>query len=136
MTPEAGQYLAKARKCLEHARAILAIELGEEAGRAAYLAAFHAAQALIFERTREAAKTHRRVHGQFLGLLAGEPRIDDALRRFLSEGYKLKATADYEVGPDAIVPTRRGCGSHSGGWPTRRQDCRNNRRSKFPESLN
>jgi uncharacterized protein (UPF0332 family) len=105
MTPEAGQYLAKARKCLEHARAILAIELGEEAGRAAYLAAFHAAQALIFERTRKAAKTHRGVHGQFLELLAGEPRIDDALRRFLSEGYKLKATADYEVGPDAIVPT-------------------------------
>jgi hypothetical protein len=26
------------------------------------------------------------------------------LRRFLSEGYKLKAVADYETGPDAVVP--------------------------------
>ena len=104
MKPEAGQYLAKARLSLAHARAILAIELGEEAGRAAYLAAFHAVQALIFERTNRVAKTHRGVHGQFLKLIADEPRIDVSLRRFLSEGYKLKAIADYETGPDAVVP--------------------------------
>lgn len=104
MRPEAGRFLEKARECLAHARAILAIELGEDAGRAAYLAAFHAAQALIFERTGRVAKTHRGVHGQFLKLVADEPRIDAELRRFLSEGYKLKATADYEIGPSAIVP--------------------------------
>jgi uncharacterized protein (UPF0332 family) len=102
--PEAGQYLEKARLSLAHARAILAIELGEEAGRAAYLAAFHAAQALIFERTNRVAKTHRGVHGQFLKLVADEPQIGADLRRFLSEGYKLKAIADYETGPDAVVP--------------------------------
>jgi uncharacterized protein (UPF0332 family) len=50
------------------------------------------------------AKTHRGVHGQFLKLGTDEPRIDGELRRFLSEGYKLKAIADYETGPDAIVP--------------------------------
>lgn len=104
MKPEAGQYLDKARLSLAHARAILAIGLGDEAGRAAYLAAFHAAQALIFERTNRVAKTHRGVHGQFLKLIADEPRIDAALRRFLSEGYKLKAIADYETGPDAVIP--------------------------------
>ena len=74
-----------------------------EAGRGAYLAAFHAAQALIFERTKRVAKTHRGVHGQFLRLIGDDPRIDETLRRFLSEGYKLKATADYEVGPLAVV---------------------------------
>jgi hypothetical protein len=26
------------------------------------------------------------------------------LHRFLSEGYRLKSTADYGVGPEAIVP--------------------------------
>ncbi len=52
------------------------------------------------------AKTHRGVHGQFLRLANDEPGIDTRLRRFLSEGYKLKATADYEVGPAAVVPLR------------------------------
>jgi uncharacterized protein (UPF0332 family) len=102
--PETARYLDKARQSLAHARAILAIELGEDAGRAAYLAGFHAAQALIFERTNRAAKTHRGVHGQFLRLVADEARIDIDLRRFLSQGYKLKAIADYETGPDAAVP--------------------------------
>ncbi|HEV8679306.1 MAG TPA: HEPN domain-containing protein, partial [Stellaceae bacterium] len=60
--------------------------------------------AFIFERTGRVAKTHRGVHGQFLRLLSGEQHVDAELRRFLSEGYRLKSTADYEVGPDAIVP--------------------------------
>jgi hypothetical protein len=37
-------------------------------------------------------------------VVADEPRVDVELRRFLSEGYKLKAIADYETGPDAVVP--------------------------------
>lgn len=104
MSPEAQSYLEKTCQSLDRARAIFTIALGEEAGRAAYLAAFHAAQALIFERTGRVAKTHRGVHGQFLRLVAGAARFDAPLRRSLSDGYKLKATADYEVGPDAVVP--------------------------------
>ena len=104
MKPETQAYLDKARQSLAHARAILEIELGDDSARGAYLAALHAAQALIFERTGRIAKTHRGVHGQFLRLVTGEPHVDGELRRFLSEGYKLKATADYEVGPDAVVP--------------------------------
>jgi len=104
MRPEAQAYLDKARQSLVRARAILEIDLGDDAGRAAYLAALHAAQALIFERTGRVAKTHRGAHGQFLRLVAGESRVNAELRRFLSEGYKLKATADYEVGPEAVVP--------------------------------
>jgi len=59
---------------------------------------------LIFDRTNKAAKSHRGVHGQFLRLVADEPRIDLELRRFLAQGYKLKAIADYETGPDAVIP--------------------------------
>ncbi len=104
MRLEAGSYLDKARHSLAHAHAILEIGLGDDAGRAAYLAALHAAQALIFERTGRVAKSHRGAHGQFLELTANESRVDAELRRFLSEGYKLKTTADYEVGPEAVVP--------------------------------
>jgi uncharacterized protein (UPF0332 family) len=63
--PESAQYLEKARQALKEARAVAGIELVEAAGRAAYLATFHAAQALIFERTGKVAKTHRGVHAQF-----------------------------------------------------------------------
>ena len=58
MTPEVGDYLGKARQALSEARAVMAIDLTEAAGRAAYLAMFHAAQALIFDRTGSIAKTH------------------------------------------------------------------------------
>ena len=51
MTPEAERYLAKARLSLEHARTMLSVHLTEDAGRAAYLAGYQAAEALIFEST-------------------------------------------------------------------------------------
>ena len=60
MTPEAAASFAKARQCLALARIILAAGVGEDAGRNAYLAAFHAAQALIAERIGKYTKTHRR----------------------------------------------------------------------------
>lgn len=50
MTPEAAEHLDKARGCLTRARIILAAGVGEDAGRNAYLAAFHAAQAVILMR--------------------------------------------------------------------------------------
>ena len=42
MTPEAERYLAKARLTLDHARTMLTVNLTEDAGRAAYLAAYQA----------------------------------------------------------------------------------------------
>jgi uncharacterized protein (UPF0332 family) len=77
--------------------------LTDEAGRTAYLAAFHAAQALIFERTKRTPKTHRGVRTQFSTLVREETSIDISLRRFLTDGYDLKTVADYEVGPEAVV---------------------------------
>ena len=56
MTPEAKEHFDKARQCLTRTRTILAAAAGEDAGRNAYLAAFHAAQALIAERTGKDAK--------------------------------------------------------------------------------
>ena len=104
MTPEGERYLAKARQTLAHARTMLTVKLTEDAGRAAYLAGFQAAEALIFERTGKVTKTHRGVHTEFARVTRDEPRIDVELRRFLPQAYDLKAICDYEVGPDAVVP--------------------------------
>ncbi len=57
MTPEAKEHFDKARPCLTGARTILVAGIGEDAGRNACLAAFHAAQALVAERTGKDAKT-------------------------------------------------------------------------------
>jgi uncharacterized protein (UPF0332 family) len=107
MTPEAADYLDKARQCLSNAGAILAIGLGNDAGRNAYFAAFHAAQALVFDRTGKVAKTHRGVQSEFARLAKADPRIDQELRLFLSQAYNLKAVADYETGPGSVVPVER-----------------------------
>ena len=50
MTPEAARFLQNADDHLERGQTMLAAGLNYDAGRAAYLAAFHAAQAIIFER--------------------------------------------------------------------------------------
>lgn len=76
----------------------------EDAGRAAYLAGFQAAEALIFERTGKVPKTHKGAHTEFARITRHEPRIDAGLRQFLPQAYDLKAICDYELGPDAVVP--------------------------------
>ena len=47
MTPEARLFLEKAQKLLVRADTMLGVGLNDDAGRTAYLAGFHAAQALI-----------------------------------------------------------------------------------------
>jgi len=107
LTPEVVGYLDKARQCLGYARINLGVKLGNDAGRNAYLAAFHAAQAFIFERTGKVAKTHQGVHAEFNRLAKGEMRIDRELQRFLAQAYNLKSVADYEMGPEAVVQLKR-----------------------------
>jgi uncharacterized protein (UPF0332 family) len=103
VTPEVEEHLDKAKDCLNRARVILAAGIGEDAGRNAYLAAFHAAQALILARRGRIAKTHHGVHTSFHELATKEPSLG-GLPAFLSQAYGLKAVADYETGSDAGVP--------------------------------
>jgi uncharacterized protein (UPF0332 family) len=107
LTPEAAGHLAKARQCLDRARIILAAGVAEDAGRNAYLAAFHAAQALIAARTGKDTKTHKGVHAEFARLTKDEPRLNAEMRRFLPQAYDMKAIADYELGTEASVPLNR-----------------------------
>ena len=107
MTPETGYFLAKARRLLSEAQGMLAMHYNEAAGRTAYLAGFHAAQALISERTGRAVKTHSGVRAEFHRLIRGDTRFDDTLRDFLGSTYDLKAIADYETGPGSDVSPER-----------------------------
>ena len=101
MKPESGVYLRRSRKVLAEARGMLDANFVEAAGRNAYLAGFHAAQAILFERTGRVFKTHNGVHSEFARLTHGDPRWEEPLRSFLSRCYELKAVADYESDPDA-----------------------------------
>jgi uncharacterized protein (UPF0332 family) len=102
--PESAAYLNKAREFLGKAQTLFDdVHWPDEAGRAAYLAALHAAQALIFETTGKVIKRHSGVHSKFSELVRAEPRVDDELRAFLGRAYNLKTVADYGAGPDAQV---------------------------------
>jgi uncharacterized protein (UPF0332 family) len=99
VTPEAADYLDKARSYVGKARDWLdAVHHGDEAARTAYLAGFHAAQALIFERTGKIAKTHRGVRSSFARLIGDDPRLDRTLTEFLGRAYRRKEVVDYGVG--------------------------------------
>jgi uncharacterized protein (UPF0332 family) len=104
VTPETQGHLGKAHEHLAKARVILdRLQYADEAARCAYLAAFHAAQPLISERSGRTAKTYAGVHSQFNLLTKDDSRVDVELRHFLSDAFDLKTVADYETGPDAIV---------------------------------
>ena len=101
MTPEAAAYLAMAREDLHEAGLIAALPLAKTATRSAYYAAFHAAEALIFERTGKIVKTHTGVRSEFSRLLM--KTADAALVQTLSKGYGFKDLADYGSGKNRVV---------------------------------
>ena len=103
MKAQTSAYLDKSRELLDEADAILRIDLYEAAGRTAYLAGFHAAQALISERTGQIAKSHSGVRSTFARLVKDDPQVNRALVRFLGRAYRFKEIADYGTGPQAVV---------------------------------
>lgn len=82
MSPEAVTYLEKGEKCIADATTMLSVDLTEAAARTAYLAAFQAAQALIFEHTGRVAKTHSGVKSEFHRLAQNHPPFGDTERVF------------------------------------------------------
>ena len=103
MTPTAADYLEKARNDLDESRKIAGIGLAAVAARSAYFAAFHAAEALIFERNGKIAKTHAGVRAEFARLTKEAAQEARALPTFLARAYTYKGISDYGVGGDAVV---------------------------------
>jgi uncharacterized protein (UPF0332 family) len=102
LRPEAAQFLDIARNMLMRGLRMLDADLIEDAGRAAYLVAFHAAQALISERENRTLKTHRGVQSEFSKLIRDDALVPADLRGFLSRAYAFKTIADYD--PMTSVP--------------------------------
>ena len=103
MKPQSGAFLEKSPELLDQADTMLGVGLNEAAGRTAYLAGLHAAQALIFDATGRVFKRHASVQREFGRLVKHEPHVDADLRAFLGRTYNLKAIADYETGPGSKV---------------------------------
>jgi uncharacterized protein (UPF0332 family) len=93
---EAEGHIVKARESLKFARYALAGEYTEEAGRSAYMAAYHAAVAFIVARTSKSPKTHSGARSEFARLARDEPRISREQVSLLGWSYELKNVADYE----------------------------------------
>jgi uncharacterized protein (UPF0332 family) len=109
LTPETGLFLAKARRLLGEAEGMLSMRYNDAAGRTAYLAGFHAAQALISERTGRGVKTHSGVRTEFHRLIRGDTRFDDTLRDFLGATYNLhdrrRVTPEHWFKPASMMRT-------------------------------
>ncbi len=101
MKPETARFVEFARNMLGRADQMCSIHLNDDAGRAAYLACFHVAQAIIFERVGRVLKSHQGVQTEFNRIMKDDPRADKALVGFVARAYKYKTIADY--GFDAPV---------------------------------
>ena len=77
--------------------------MAQAAARSAYFAAFHAAAALVFERTGVLPKTHGGLNTRFHQVSQTEPAIDPVMRGFLSASYDFKTTADYGYGRTGTI---------------------------------
>ena len=102
MTPESARFINKARQCLADAK-FNQERVPRIAGREAYLAAFPAAEALVYERTGKIAKTHRGLRSEFSRLTRGDTRINQLISEFLGRAYELKSIADYGTGEESII---------------------------------
>jgi uncharacterized protein (UPF0332 family) len=100
MKPQTGAFLDKSRELLDQAGTMPEVGLTDAAGRTAYLAGLHAAQALIFERGCRTIRRHRGVRNELWRLTKNDPRFVLALQAFLGRAYGLKEIADYETGHD------------------------------------
>ena len=107
MTPEAARFMDAARQHLAHAMAVATLGIDEIAGREAYLAAFHAAEAILHDRTGRVVKTHRGLRTEFARLARDEPAIDPTCTKFLAEAYEITSLADYGTDPKVIISSEQ-----------------------------
>ena len=103
MKPESARFVEQANIVLTRADIMLTVGLNEDAAREAYLASFHVAHAYIFERTDKTSRSHHGVQTEFFRLTKDDPRVDQDLRRFLSQSYEFKSVADYFSGPNPVT---------------------------------
>jgi uncharacterized protein (UPF0332 family) len=97
--PETANCLAKAREALADAKTIEVTSVYRVAAREAYVAAFHATEAYVFERVGRVAKTHRGLRTLFSQASKGDPGVPLEFSAFLAGAFELKSLSDYGVDP-------------------------------------
>src|SRR5690348_15234721 len=102
---------------LSYARTILDAGVAPVAAGEAYMAAFHAAQALIFERQGDVPRTHSGVHGAFGRLAKDEPRLGPRYGKLLPDAYE---QGDLRLRHRTDGRARPGGSRDSRGWGTHR----------------
>jgi uncharacterized protein (UPF0332 family) len=107
MKPQTEAFLGAADEALTNARDILSINIQRQAARLSYYAQFHAAQALIFERTDKISKSHKGVSREFHNLARAEPNLPGELGAKLSAAYYYKEVADYDTGTAPPITTNQ-----------------------------
>ena len=85
MKPETANCLERAREALADAKMIAAASIHRVAAREAYVAAFHAAEAYIFERRERVVKTHRGLRTLFSEIAKSDPGVPADFPQFLAE---------------------------------------------------
>jgi uncharacterized protein (UPF0332 family) len=100
--PLTQDILARADEALSDAKRILEIGIVGQAARLAYQTQFHAARALIFERTGKMAKTHKGVRTLYHQISQEDPILRKGASG-LTSAYQFKESVDYETGLAAIV---------------------------------
>ncbi len=107
MTSSPRDHLDKARTVLDGASRVVEVNLPALGAREAYLAAFHAAQALIVSRRGAAPRTHNGVHAEFARIVREENVLSREMVRFLSVAYEYKSESDYVVADHAPISVER-----------------------------
>lgn len=98
MSPEAYSGMARADRDLWIAAKVID-EFPDVAARDAHLAAFHAAQSFLFDRTGKVAKTHPGVRSEFSRIAKDLPSVPADILSFLGDAYRHKEVADYGANP-------------------------------------
>ena len=95
MSPESLPHIDRAHRFLAQARGAVLQAAWETVAFNAYTAAFHAAQVLVFDRSRQTPKTHNGLKSELNRLAALEPAMDADLVRRFGRAEKVRNTAVY-----------------------------------------
>ena len=99
MTPEAARRLAKAERLLRQATSLDEAVVTEAVIHGSYYAMFHAAAAVLLERTGKAPKTHAAMVGQFSSIARTAGQDAELLARRFNRAGSRRLISDYDDVP-------------------------------------
>ncbi len=99
MKPESARRLAKAERFLRQATLLDEKVMAEATIHCSYYAMFHAAAAVLLERTGKAPKTHGAMVGQFSGIARTAGKDAELLARRFNRAGSRRLASDYDDVP-------------------------------------